>query len=407
MAVIADVVVIGAGAFGLSVALHCALRDRSVVVVERKTAGSQASGRAAGLFKSVQADAQRTALARRSIDKVLRFEDWTGVPLGVRRSGSMLIARTGKHKAILREETQRSRAWGVELTETSPPGRAGYYRARGSELAVWCPEDVYIEEPDSLIQAYLAACRRYDVRILEHEPAVAVITSGRRVVGVETARNQINAGVVVNAAGAWVRQVAEMARGPFPRAKVPVAPFRHQLLITAPAAAVLQTDPVVRVIDAAVYLRPARGGLMVGVFEADPLPLDPRLQADAFSSDDIPLDLDLLRKQAGLVTEEVPLAAHAPVAEHRGGLCTMTPDGRFVAGPIPDVPGLWVASGCNVSGFSFSPAIGEALADWIIDGHPAADLEALAPARFGPVTDEQLIREGAWQYAHFYDTAPN
>jgi len=325
----------------------------------------------------------------------------------VRRSGSVLIARTGKHKAILREEARRSRAWGVELSETSPAGRAGCYRAEGSELAVWCPEDVYIEEPDGLIQAYLAACRRHDVRILEHEPAVAVTTSGRRVVGVETAHNQIDAGVVVDAAGAWVRQVAEMARGPFPRTKVPVAPFRHQLLITEPTADVLETDPVVRVIDAAVYLRPARGGLMVGVFEADPLPLDPRLQADAFSSDDIPLDLDLLRKQAGLVADEVPLAARAAVAEHRGGLCTMTPDGRFVAGPIPDVPGLWVASGCNVSGFSFSPAIGEALADWIIDGHPSAGLETLGPARFGPVTDEQLIREGAWQYAHFYDSAPN
>jgi choline dehydrogenase-like flavoprotein len=87
----ADVVVIGAGAFGLSVALHCALRGRSVVVVERKTAGSQASRRAAGLFKTVQADRFRTALAQRSIDQVLRFEEWAGVPLDVTRSGSVLI----------------------------------------------------------------------------------------------------------------------------------------------------------------------------------------------------------------------------------------------------------------------------------------------------------------------------
>jgi glycine/D-amino acid oxidase-like deaminating enzyme len=403
MAIPADVVVIGAGAFGLSTALHCALRDRSVVVVERKTAGSQASGRAAGLFKSVQADAQRTTLARRSIDKIVRFEEWTGVPLDVMRSGSLLVARTDRHKAVLREETDRSRAWGVELAETSPAGQAGYYQPSGSELAIWCPEDVYIEEPDSLIQAYLAACRSHGVLILEHEPAVTVVTSGRRVAGVETTANRIDADVVVDAAGAWVRQVAEMARGPFPRCKVPVAPFRHQLLITQPTAAVHKADPVIRVIDAAVYLRPARGGLMVGVFEADPLPLDPRLQPDAFATDDMPLDLDLLRKQAGLVASEVPLAGQAAVAEHRGGLCTMTPDGRFIAGPIPDVPGLWVVSGCNVSGFSFSAAIGEALADWITGAHQPPGVETLAPARFGPVTDEQLVHEGAWQYAHFYD----
>jgi hypothetical protein len=90
----ADVVVIGAGALGLSTALHCALAGRSVVVVDRDTAGSQASGRTAGLFKSVQADELRTRLARRSIAKAITFEDWAGTPLPVARPGSFLIART-------------------------------------------------------------------------------------------------------------------------------------------------------------------------------------------------------------------------------------------------------------------------------------------------------------------------
>src|ERR1700722_1162806 len=171
----ADVVVIGAGAFGLSVALHCALRGRSVVVVERETAGSQASRRAAGLFKSVQADGPRTALARHSIEKVLRFEDWAGVPLEVARSGSLLIARTDRHKAILAQETERSRSWGVDLAQAGPD-RAAYYQATGPELAFSCPEDIYIEEPDSLIRAYVGACRLRDVQILESEPVVAVLT---------------------------------------------------------------------------------------------------------------------------------------------------------------------------------------------------------------------------------------
>ena len=70
------------------------------------------------------------------------------------------------------------------------------------------------------------------------------------------------------------------------------------------------------------------------------------------------------------------------MAEHRGGLFTMSPDGRFLAGPVPEVPGLWVASGCNGSGFSSSPAIGEALAQWITGGRPEVDLSPLSPARF-------------------------
>jgi glycine/D-amino acid oxidase-like deaminating enzyme len=409
MAVRVDVAVIGAGAFGLSVALHCALRGRSVAVVERKTAGSQASRRAAGLFKSVQADPLRTTLARHSTSKVLSFAEWAGVPLDVQRSGSLLIARGDQHKAILRDEAERSRGWGVEVADTKPhmlDERASYYHPAGDELAVWCPEDAYIEEPSSLIDAYLAAGRRHGVELFENEPAVAVLAPSGRVTGLDTTARRIDADVVVDAAGAWVRQVAELARGPFPRVKVPVAPYRHQLLITEPSAAVRGTDAVVRVLDAATYLRPARGGLMAGVFESDPLPLDPRLQPESFGTEDVPLDLSVPRKAAGTFAAQVPLASQVPVAEHRAGLITMTPDGRFVAGPVPSVPGLWVASGCNCSGFSFSPAIGEALADWITEGHQKSRIGPFEPSRFGVISDEHLISKGAWEYAHFYDPAP-
>jgi len=80
----------------------------------------------------------------------------------------------------------------------------------------------------------------------------------------------------------------------------------------------------------------------------------------------------------------------------------MSPDGRFVAGPVPDLPGLWVATGCNGSGFSSSLAIGEALAAWITGDAPAG-ITALSPGRFGPLADDALISRGLWQYAHYYD----
>ena len=115
--------VIGAGALGLSTALHCAIAGRSVVVVERHTAGSQASGRAAGLFKSVQADELRTRLARRSITRALTFADWAGVPLPVARSGSFLIARTTQHREYLAQELTQSRRWGADVRE-APRTRA-------------------------------------------------------------------------------------------------------------------------------------------------------------------------------------------------------------------------------------------------------------------------------------------
>ena len=232
--------------------------------------------------------------------------------------------------------------------------------------------------------------------MLEREQVIAITLSHGRVAGVETAQRSITAPVVVDAAGAWTRQVAALAGG-----TVAVAPVRHQLAITEPSGQVGPADPIVRVVDAAVYLRPARGGLMVGGFEADPLPLD--VADPPPSADHLPLDLGVLARLAGLVRREVPAGA-LPVAEHRGGMFTMSPDGRFVLGPVPDVPGLWVASGCNGSGFSSSPALGEALAQWIA-GTPG-EVAALAPGRFGLLTDDALISGGVWQYEHYYDPAP-
>ena len=301
--------VIGAGALGLSTALHCALAGRSVVVVERHTAGSQASGRAAGLFKSVQADEARTILARRSIARAASFGDWAGAPLEVLRSGSFLVARTDRHREYLRAEAAASRGWGADVREVSAAelaGRVSYYRGSGDEQVVWCPEDIYIEEPVSLIQAYLTACRLIGVTVLETEPVVAVTSAGGRVAGVETMARSIVTNIAVDAAGAWARQVAELAGG-----VVDIAPVRHQLLVTEPSDDVDPADPIVRVVDAAVYLRPARGGLMVGGFEADPLPVDPRAERPSFSTDDVPLDLAALRRLGGQVAAEAPLAGPA------------------------------------------------------------------------------------------------
>jgi 4-methylaminobutanoate oxidase (formaldehyde-forming) len=119
----------------------------------------------------------------------------------------------------------------------------------------------------------------------------------------------------------------------------------------------------------------------------------------------VPLDLGVLRQLADQVAAEAPDAGSLPVAEHRGGLFTMSPDGRFVVGPASGVPGLWVASGCNGSGFSCSLALGEALSDWITGRPRRLDLSALAPDRFDPLTEEALVSAGIWQYAHYYDPA--
>jgi glycine/D-amino acid oxidase-like deaminating enzyme len=180
--------------------------------------------------------------------------------------------------------------------------------------------------------------------------------------------------------------------------------MRHQLYITAPIAGVEARYPILRFVDSAIYVRPARGGLMVGVFESDPLPYDVRCRPD-FSMEQTPLDVSVLVRQAATVEDSVPALRDATIREHRGGLFTMTSDGHFLAGPVAGVRGFWALTGCNGSGFSFSPGLGQVMAEWIVDGKPSIDLTEFAPARMSQdsLDDAQLAEACIHQYAHYYD----
>src|SRR5262249_29684377 len=132
------------------------------------------------------------------------------------------------------------RRWGADVREADPAmvaRRVSYYRAAGEEYALWCPEDIYIGEPASLIQAYLAGCRLHGVVVAEREAVVGIPVAGGRAAGVQTVSRAIAAPVVVDAAGGWVRQVAELAG-----AAVPLAPVRHQLFITEPVPGIDRAD---------------------------------------------------------------------------------------------------------------------------------------------------------------------
>ncbi len=164
---------------------------------------------------------------------------------------------------------------------------------------------------------------------------------------------------------------------------------------------------IVRVLDVNVYVRPERDGLMLGGYEPDPLQVDmpraarhvpnrrpgPRLRAA------VPPDRGGAPRVSG---------AAAEIDQFRGGLPTMTADGRHIIDRVPGLQGFFVASGCCVGALSISPAVGEVLADWMVDGQPPLDLSALGLTRFGPElqSDERLRDACLWRYAHHYVHAP-
>jgi glycine/D-amino acid oxidase-like deaminating enzyme len=398
----ADAVVIGAGAFGLSAGYQLAAHGTGrVVVLDRFAPGSQTSPRAAGLYKLIQADETLTRLAQSSIEVIRGFSEATGVPLDFVQSGSVLAARTAEHAALVDAEAEASAGWGIELEKIDAAGVqriAPYLTGRGIQSAYFVPGDIYVEEPRSLLDAYMTAIAQLGSLVVGEAPVIGIRVDNGEIAGVSTPRGEIATPMVIDAAGAWARAVGALAG-----VEVPVAPVRHQLLITRPIAGMSPDEPIARIVDASAYLRPARGGLMMGGMESHPIAIDPRLDPQ-FSMADTPLDMRVLDEFTAALGPLVPALGDTPVAEHRGGLFTMTPDARFLAGPVPGVRGLWTATGCNGSGFSISAGIGRALAEWIVGGEPAIDLSSLDPGRFGPghFDDDQLTSAGLWQYANYY-----
>jgi glycine/D-amino acid oxidase-like deaminating enzyme len=387
-----DTVVIGAGALGAATAYHLMREGQSVALLERGRAASETSPRAAGMGMQLQADDVISPIARLGIDKLVGFEQETGQPLTVHQPGSVKVARTEADAAQLEDEVRRAHATGIELDHISAEEarRLAPWFAPDGALAMWyAPGDTYLE-PGDLPRAYVAALRAGGGTLLEHTPVTAIGTTGGRVTHVQAGkdRERFDCGDVVIAAGAWSPVVAALAG-----AELALWPVRHELIITEPIGGVSNEQPAVRVMDAKVYVRPCRGGLMFGGYEPDPLAMDLRGEPASFAIADMPLDDAPMRALMAQVRDVYPSLSGAPWAELRGGLTTLVPDGHFLVGALDPLDGLWLASGCNVGGLSTSPALGAHLAHWIASGERHADLAPFDPNRFGDrYADPQTLR---------------
>jgi glycine/D-amino acid oxidase-like deaminating enzyme len=400
----ADAVVIGSGGLGAATAFYLATAGRRVAVVDKADLASQNSARAAGLSQQVQIDDVLADLAVRGATALRSFESITGVPLDVVINGSIKIARTDEDAEWLRAEVARGDAVGAEIgmvdaataTEIAP-----WVHPEGALEISYNPNDLYVEHPSAIPLAYLDAVRNLGGETLERCTVTDVVLSGDSVAAVETTEGRIETAHVIDAAGAWTRSIGDHVGR-----VIPLWPVRHQLCITEPLAEVDPSHPAVRVMDAKFYSRPCGGGLMYGAYETDPLVLDPRERPAGFQLDEMPLDMQPIERARASVAAELPILGSAPIAELRGGLPTMTPDGHFLVDAMPGVDGFWVVSGCNVGGLTTSPAIGDDLAGWIVagGGRPAT-LEPFRIDRFDDrfSNDDQLRAACVATYTHKYD----
>ena len=395
-----DAVVIGAGALGAATAYHLAKAGLSVALLDKAELGSQTSPRAAGLSGQLRSDAAMTRIAAKSVQKIMEFEAETGEKMVFFQPGSLKVARLAEHEAQLHEEVARGRQLGLDVVMIRPEEARllmPYLVTDGVRAVMHMRSDIYLE-PAQIPLGYARASARLGAALLPNTPAEEIVTEGGAVAGVRTPKGEIRARVVVDAAGAWLRVVA--AQG---GSTVKAVPTRHQLMVTVPLPDVRPNQPITRIIDANVYVRPEKGGLMLGGYEPDPVQYKMQDLPAAFLIGDLSLDLSVLRRLAASVAEQFPIFRDVALQEHRGGLSTMTADGEHILGPAPGVDGLYVIGGCCVGGLSTAPALGELLAEWITQGRPSMDVSFMAPGRLATGLPEDKLRDLCrLQYAHHY-----
>lgn len=398
----ADVIVIGSGGLGAATAFHLARRGvKRVALVDKYEIGSQTSPRAAGMVSCARKSELMTHLIKLAAERIRRFSEETGQPLDWVRSGSLKVARREQDAEVIESDLARGRRMGLDVERISPREACRlnpFLHPDGVVAVMRVGDDMYFD-PSQVAVGFARGAAASGATLLPDTAVRRVVVEGGQVSGVETDQGTIRAPIVVDAAGAWTRQVAQ-ASG----IRIPLVPTAQQLFVTERVEGANADLPMVRIMDAAVYMRPCEGGFLWGVYEEHPRFFDMGSLAETFQIKDMPLDASVLWHYAEDVRPQLPILLQAKVREHRGGIPTMTADGQHIVGPAPGVGGFFFASGCNVAGLSISPALGEALAIWIVDGAPPMDLAPLTVARFGGASwsEEELRKDAAWQYRHFY-----
>lgn len=398
----ADVIVIGSGGLGAATAFHLVKRGvKQVALVDKHDIGSQTSPRAAGMVSCARKSELMINLMQLAAERIRRFTDETGQPLDWVHSGSLKVARRKQDAEVIESDIARGRPLGLDLERISPQKAHRlnpFLEPEGVVAVMRVGDDMYFD-PSQVAIGFARGAEARGATLLPHTAVTQVLIDNGQVTGVDTNNGAIRAPIVVDAAGAWTRQVSE-ASG----IRVPLVPTAQQLFVTDPVEGANTDLPMVRIMDAALYMRPCNGGFLWGVYEEHPRFFDMNALGDGFQVKDMPLDASVLWHYAEDVKLQLPILLKAKVREHRGGIPTMTGDGQHIVGPTPAVRGFFFASGCNVAGLSISPALGEALAAWIVDGAPPIDLTPLTLARFGTDSwsEEQLRQQAAWQYRHFY-----
>ena len=374
----ADVVIVGGGIVGSSIAYHLTQAGcRDVLVLEREThQGKGSTGKSMGGVRAQFSTSVNIQMSLYSIPFYASFEERLGLPCGYRPQGYLFLATSERHLAYLRDNQARQRALGLTTAHmlAGDEIRATYPQLRGDDIlgGSFCSTDGFVD-PYSAMVGFMTRASENGARLWRNAEVTAIRREGEAVRGLETSRGRVETRIIVNAAGAWAAGVAALAG-----IGLPVEPLRRMLVPTEPFDGFPHTAPMIIDMSNGFHFRPEGLGFLMAWNDPE--------ETSGYKLDFDPAFIEKILLRAA---DRVPCFENVAVNPKRAwaGLYEMTPDHHPILGPVPGVGGFFLANGFSGHGVMHAPATGKIVSDLILAGTTTLihatllDLERFAEGR--------------------------
>ncbi|MFG3009016.1 NAD(P)/FAD-dependent oxidoreductase [Streptomyces cinerochromogenes] len=365
----AEVVIVGGGVMGTSIAWHLARAGvRDVVLVERDELAAGSTSKAAGGVRAQFSDELNIRLGARSLEAFARFEEEVGQDIGLHRTGYLFLLSAPEQVASFETGVRLQNSLGVPsrlITPEEARRLSPLIRTDGLLAAAYSPDDGHCT-PEAVVHGYARAARAHGARILRHTEVTGIELHGDTITAVSTTLGRIETGTVVCAAGAWSRAVGAMAG-----VDLPVRPLRRQIAVTEPVPGLPPALPMTIDFTTSLYFHREGPGLLLGMSDPDERP--------GFATDThdrwIPRLAEAMGRRAPALLELRRTGGWA-------GLYENTPDHNALIGEAPSVSRFLYATGFSGHGFLQGPAVGEVIRDLYLGRVPFLDISPLSAGRF-------------------------
>ena len=377
----AKIVVIGGGIVGCSVAYHLAKRGLETLVLERHQLTSGSTWHAAGLVGQLRTSANITKLLGYSVELYDKLEAETGYGTGWKRNGGLRLACNEDRWIEVKRQATTARSFGLDMHLLSPKEAQALWPLMNVDDVVgaaFLPTDGQAS-PSDITQALAKGARMAGAKVQEGVSVEDFIVENGRLVGLKTSAGVIRCEKAVLCGGQWTRQLAARAG-----VAVPLFAVQHQYLITEAIPGVTSNMPTLRDPDRLTYYKEEVGGLVMGGYESNPIPWDSSKVPEDFAFRLLQDNWDHFEPLMELALGRVPALGEAGIKQMINGLESFTPDGNWIIGEAPELPGLFVGAGFNAFGIASAGGAGMALAEWVADGEPPFDVWPVDIRRFGP-----------------------